>query len=592
MLTTDTYIGAYRVVSAIGESAYAETYKVKDERGKLYFLKLIDFSRLGREQYDDDGRVLEMEISRQLRHPNIARYRDSGAIETDDRRCVYIVYDLIVGESVADRLAQMQCLTVNDAKQIVVGVLNGLKYMHSLPRPIVHNRITPHSVLLDLSRSVPIVKLTGFGSARHTGKKVSVRLTDDPENFYIAPETLRGESTVQSDIFSVGALLYHLVFGMVPYYMDLSSIKNDPMAILVNLANASTRPLRIPNIPNPEINEQLINTIAKALAPDASNRFRSAEEFIKALNGEIIVGRTAQVRNDMTFGGDTQQNKDRRLTKKTGNGFRDVAGMKELKEQLQSDVIDVIQDPEQAKALGISIPNGLLFFGPPGCGKTFFAEKFAEEAGYNYRYISCSDIASPYIHGGQDKIAAIFNEARENAPTILFFDEIDAMMTDRSKHNNVSESGEVNEFLAQLNNCGADGVLVIGATNKPEQIDDAALRAGRLEMKYYIPVPDEETREAIFEIELSKRKSDTDIDCERLAQLTENYISADIKLIIDNAARLTFRRKLGTITQATLEEAIAASSPSLSPDVIKRHEETRDRFLGGKHHTTRRRIGF
>ena len=172
----------------------------------------------------------------------------------------------------------------------------------------------------------------------------------------------------------------------------------------------------------------------------------------------------------------------------------------DLKEQLRSDVIDLLQAPEQAKALGLSIPNGLLFYGPPGCGKTFFAEKFAEEAKINYQYIKCSDVASPYIHGGQDKIAAIFDNARKNAPTILFFDEIDAMIKDRSKQDNVSMAGEVNEFLAQLNICGQDGVLVIGATNKPNEIDEAALRAGRLELKYYIPQPDLPTRTAIFEI--------------------------------------------------------------------------------------------
>ena len=266
--------------------------------------------------------------------------------------------------------------------------------------------------------------------------------------------------------------------------------------------------------------------------------------------------------------------------------------MTALKEQLQSDVIDLIQDPQQAKELGLSMPNGLLFFGPPGCGKTFFAEKFAEEAGFNYRYIKCSDVASPYIHGGQEKIAAIFDEARENAPAILFFDEIDAMIKDRSKHNNVSEAGEVNEFLAQLNNCGEDGVLVIGATNKPDEIDEAALRAGRLEFKYYIPLPDAETRASIFEINLLKRKCDFGIDYEKLASLTENYISADIKMIIDNAARLTFRRKLGKITQQILEEVIANSKPSISSDIIKKHEEIRDKFLGVKKEQPRRRIGF
>jgi len=273
-----------------------------------------------------------------------------------------------------------------------------------------------------------------------------------------------------------------------------------------------------------------------------------------------------------------------------GSGFKDVAGMKELKAQLQSDVIDLLQNPEQAKALGLSIPNGLLFYGPPGCGKTYFAEKFAEELGCNYQYIKCSDVASPYIHGGQGKIATVFEEARKNAPTILFFDEIDAMIKDRNKHTNVSEAGEVNEFLAQLNNCGADGVIVIGATNKPDEIDDAALRAGRLEFKYYIPQPDFESRKELFKIHLRQRKTEVGIDYAHLAELTDNYIAADIKLIVDNAARLVFRRKENRITNQILEEVISTSKPSIPIDVIRKHEEIRDRFE--RNEPIRRKIGF
>ena len=145
----------------------------------------------------------------------------------------------------------------------------------------------------------------------------------------------------------------------------------------------------------------------------------------------------------------------------------------------------------------------------------------------------------------------------------------------------------------ELNNCGKDNVLVIGATNKPTDIDEAALRAGRLELKYYIPQPDKETRKAIFQINISKRKYDFGIDYDRLADLTENYISADISLVIDTAARLAFRRNIGKITMALLEEAVANTKPSLTIEQIKQHEAIRDRFEGNKpKKTERRRVGF
>ena len=221
-------------------------------------------------------------------------------------------------------------------------------------------------------------------------------------------------------------------------------------------------------------------------------------------------------------------------------------------------------------------------------------EKFSARSGVAYSLIENNNNSLIlYIHGGQEKIAAIFDDARANAPSILFFDEIDAMIKDRSKHTNVSEAGEVNEFLAQLNNCGQDGVIVIGATNKPNEIDEAALRAGRLELKYYIPQPDVETRKSLFRLNLKNRKTDFGINYDRLAELTENYVSADIRLIVDTAARLVFRRREEKITMAILEEAISQTKPSLTPEMIKRHEAIRDRFEGNEPVVPeRKRIGF
>ena len=236
----------------------------------------------------------------------------------------------------------------------------------------------------------------------------------------------------------------------------------------------------------------------------------------------------------------------------------------------------------------MSIPNGLLFYGPPGCGKTFFAERFAEEIGCNYMYVLCSDVASPYIHGGQEKIANIFEEARKKAPTILFLDEVEAMIMDRNRHNNVSEQGEVNEFLGQMNNCGAEGVMVIAATNEPTLIDPAALRAGRLDLKYYIAQPDYDVRKELFRVSLKGRNTDLGIDYDKLAKMTENRVSADITLIVDTAARQVFKDKRPMITQDDLEKAINGVPPSVSLDKIRKCEKMRDKFMRQKQN----RIGF
>lgn len=589
MLEKKQKIADYVIAFPIKEGEYAQTYRVKDNDGKNFFLKLIYCSKVHHSQFENNGSILELEIAKQQNHPNINSYHDSGKLVINGQPCIYIVYDYIVGETVAQKISREQGCSVYDAKSIVIGVLQGLQFLQSLPRTVLHNEITAQNVMLDISSNPPIPKIIDFGHARFLdqGTNPQARLELNP--FYQAPEALNGVFSAQSDIFSVGALLYYLVYGVYPYFTDLPKDRTDKSKVLRIISEARSRPLRIPSISKFELDEQLINVMEKALAIDPEDRFSSVDEFIKAMKGEIQIefepGKKKRPSDD-------EQSDAPTVTIKKGNGFKDVAGMQSLKDQLQSDVIDLIRQPQQAKELGLSIPNGLLFYGPPGCGKTYFAEKFAEEAGFNYKYIKCSDVASPFIHGGQGKIAAIFDEARKNAPTILFFDEIDAMVKDRSKHNNVSESGEVNEFLTQLNNCGQDGVLVIGATNKPREIDEAALRAGRLEFKYYIPQPDAQTRAAIFEINLAKRRCDFGIDYERLAALTENYISADIKMIVDNAARLTFRRKEKKIKQSTIEEVIANTRPSISAEVLKKHEDIRDEFMGIKKEEPRRKIGF
>jgi transitional endoplasmic reticulum ATPase len=148
----------------------------------------------------------------------------------------------------------------------------------------------------------------------------------------------------------------------------------------------------------------------------------------------------------------------------------------------------------------------------------------------------------------------------------------------------------VNEFLSQLDNIGKSGVFVIGSTNKPQLIDKAIIRAGRLEKHFYIPPPDFEARRAMFEMYLKNRPLDFGIDYEKLAKLTENYVSSDIKLICDEASRKTIREKVKRITMGTLETVIKNQYPTISIDVLKSFEKIKNEMEGKKEE--RRRIGF
>lgn len=403
--------------------------------------------------------------------------------------------------------------------------------------------------------------------------------------FYIAPEAYNGVFTVQSDLYSAGAMLYQLVFGMPPHFIDLSrfpTAKEKEKAIY----DEQQRLLKHPDKKIFELDEQLQNTICKALSFNVEDRFFTADDFQKAINGEIKVENVSVRRSSPV----TSETKSAKPVKK-GNGFADVAGMEPLKQMLNDEIADVLAHPEVYEGLNVTIPNGILLYGPPGCGKTFFAEKFAEEVGYNYMYKNCSDIASPFIHGGQTAIAEMFKEARENKPTILFLDEIEAMIKNRSSHNNASESGEVNVFLVELNNCGKDGVFVIGACNDPRGIDPAALRSGRLEMKYYVPNPDYNTRKALFQLYL-KKTGDLGLDYNLLAEKTDGYANVDIVKVIDVAARRTGRAREPKITMQTLLSILENNKPNLTKEQILHYESIRKEFEGGSDSQSRQKIGF
>lgn len=570
----------YTVVFPHKEGSYAETYRVRDAAGKLRFLKLIYYSKLQPSQLDKDGRIIEVEVAKKLNHPNVCKFVDSGTLISGGQQLAYFVTEFVSGETLDKRISREGSLSVYEIKQIAKALLSALQYLHSQSVPIIHNEVTIQNTMLDLSGSLEQLKLIDFGNARFLNQEPAKLNLKQLNPFCLAPERFNGVCCVQSDLFSVGAVLYQLLFDTLPWFFDTS--KMTERQVTEKLQDERAKGLKMPNIEMFELDEQFLNVIDKATQLDVEDRFQTAQEFIDALDGKQKIDKAQK----------KQSAEEKPKITKKGNGFADVAGMTELKAQLQSDVIDLLQNPEQAEALGLSIPNGILFYGPPGCGKTFFAEKFAEETGFNYQYVKGSDVASPYIDGGKGKIADIFNQARENAPTILFLDEVDAIIHDRSEHGNVTTAGAVNQFLMELNNCGKDKVLVIAATNKPMDIDEAALRAGRLELKYYIPQPDRETRKEIFRISIMKRKYDFGIDYDRLADMTEDYISADISLVVDTAARLAFRRKIGKITMALLEEAVANTKRSLTPEQIKQHENIRDLFTGVKHKNERPKIGF
>lgn len=265
--------------------------------------------------------------------------------------------------------------------------------------------------------------------------------------------------------------------------------------------------------------------------------------------------------------------------------------MDELKQKMKEDVIDALHSPEEYAKYGLTIPNGMLLYGPPGCGKTFFAKRFAEEVGFNFMLIKPSSLKSRYVNATQENIAQMFKDAEEKSPTIIFIDEMNELVPNRDSDVHEMARSAVNEMLAQMDRTGERGIFIIGATNYPDMIDPAILRAGRLDKKYYIGVPDFAARKLMFELYLKPRPYDFGLDYDKLSTLTADYVSSDIEMIVNDASRVALRAK-SKITMQILEDVISKTKPSLTKQELEKYKRIKAKMDGESTMSNRPRIGY
>ncbi len=590
-------IADYTVLLSVKQSAYAETYRVKGSDSKLYFLKLFNYSKLKSSAFDEANNILEIELVKNLKHPNLVSYKDSGEIILENKKYAYLVLSFIAGETLTERVVREKFTSLYDINQVMTGILEGLKYLHQQNNPIIHNEVTLQNVMLDLSSGTPKAKIIDYGYARtfHQSSKSFNKEGLNP--LFMATECFNNIYSPQSDIFSVGVILFQLLYNQLPWSVDTGNYNSKTKDTEAQIAEERKKKIKFPEVSEDIYDfDQSINKIIKrALHPDTEVRFSSADEFIKALNNELEVEDVDTVQ---------AQKSDKEPSKKKttfssaakGQGFSAIAGMQELKDQLQVDVIDALRSPEEYKKYGVTIPNGMLLYGPPGCGKTFFAKHFAEEVGFNFMLIKPSTLKSRYVNATQENIAKMFKEAEENAPTIIFIDEMNELVPDRESDSHEMSKSAVNEMLAQMDRTGEKGIFIIGATNYPHMIDPAILRAGRLDKKFYLAPPDFEARKAMFEMYLKTRPIDFGMDYEKLAIATDNYVAADIELIVNDASRNALKSK-GRITMQNVEDIIKKTKPSVSAAELKKYEDLNNKLLGikkeDKNNTNDRpRIGF
>ncbi|MFH5799245.1 CDC48 family AAA ATPase [Haladaptatus sp. CMAA 1911] len=276
--------------------------------------------------------------------------------------------------------------------------------------------------------------------------------------------------------------------------------------------------------------------------------------------------------------------------------WQDVGGLENTKERLRETIQWPLDYPEVFQALDMEAAKGVLMYGPPGTGKTLMAKAVANESDSNFISIKGPELLSKWVGESEKGVREVFSKARENAPTVVFFDEIDSIATERGRDGGggtqVSER-VVSQLLTELDGLEElEDVVVIATSNRPDLIDAALLRPGRLDRHVHVPVPDEEARHAIFEVHTRHKPLADDVDLEALAEQTEGYVGADIEAVCREAAMAASREFIDSvsvediadsvgnvrITAEHFEDAIGEVTPSVTDETRERYAEIQERF--------------
>ncbi|MEB3224294.1 MAG: ATP-dependent zinc metalloprotease FtsH2 [Synechococcus sp.] len=243
----------------------------------------------------------------------------------------------------------------------------------------------------------------------------------------------------------------------------------------------------------------------------------------------------------------------------TGVMFDDVAGIEEAKEELQ-EVVTFLKQPEKFTAVGARIPKGVLLVGPPGTGKTLLAKAIAGEAGVPFFSISGSEFVEMFVGVGASRVRDLFKKAKENAPCLIFIDEIDAVGRQRGAGiggGNDEREQTLNQLLTEMDGFeGNTGIIIIAATNRPDVLDSALMRPGRFDRQVTVDTPDIKGRLSILEVHARNKKLSEEISLDVIARRTPGFSGADLANLLNEAAILTARRRKEAITMAEIDDAV------------------------------------
>ena len=275
--------------------------------------------------------------------------------------------------------------------------------------------------------------------------------------------------------------------------------------------------------------------------------------------------------------------------------WEDVGGLEDTKERLRETIQWPLEYPEVFEELDMAAAKGVMLYGPPGTGKTLLAKAVANEAESNFISIKGPELLNKFVGESETGIREVFSKARENAPTVVFFDEIDSIASERGQNSGDSGVGErmVSQLLTELDGLESlEDVVVIATSNRPDLIDSALLRPGRLDRHVHVPVPDEEARRKIFAVHTEAKPLADEVDLDKLARKTDGYVGADVEAVCREASMAASREFIGSVsreevgesvsnvrvTMEHFEHALDEVQPSVTEETKRHYEEIERKF--------------
>lgn len=552
----------YQVQFFLYEDELSETYRVKTNKDELKFLKLIkpEFSSvLDVEALNEKLRLISANSQQ-----GILECSELKALLIEGEELYYFIHDFVHGESLKQVLNRDITIQPYEACKIISSIISTVTKFD-----VYSNQVfLADNVFISYLEDDVVAKVLPIDLSHYIKEEVAVA------RYSLAYQSQQDESNCH---YSLATLLYRCLFGYLPWSYDIEWVATHKAVEYQVFSYRESNPLNQSTFYSQYVPDDLKSLLFQSLSDVDLTQFgEKLDRFIKQYYEfpyyEDIELPTITAQNEVKVDKINNTNK----YKSSHAGLDKIAGMSELKSLLITDIIEPLNNKHTYKEYGIKPLNGVLFYGPPGCGKTFIAKQLAAELGSTFFEIKPSDLASVYVHGTQEKIGKLFLEASLKAPSVIFIDEVDAILPSRDTANMSQHySSEVNEFLAQLTECSEKGILTIMATNRPDAIDKAILRTGRIDKTIYIPMPDFNTRKQMLEALLAKRPTEEDLDAESMAMLMASYTSSDINYIVNEAAKLALKES-SKISQQHLTEVLRKTKSSVNYEQLKQYDSFTD----------------